>query len=73
MRVLSVFGWLFGLLFAGCAFYVVFTFSFAFLGRAQARRAHVLRAALIELLVTLVMMPLWPLWWLIGASYQASV
>ena len=73
MRVLSVFGWLFGLLFAGCAFYVVFTFSFAFLGRAQARRAHVLRAALIELLVTLVMMPLWPLWWLIGASYKASV
>lgn len=73
MRVLSVFGWLFGLLFAGCAFYVVLTFSFAFLGRAQARRAHVLRAALVELLVTLVMMPLWPLWWMIGASYKASV
>lgn len=66
-------GWLFGLLFVGCAFYVVFTFSFAFLGRAQAKRARLWRAALVELGVTLLMMPLWPLWWILGASYQSSV
>jgi triacylglycerol esterase/lipase EstA (alpha/beta hydrolase family) len=72
VRFLLVLGWLFGLLFVGCAFYVVFTFSFAFFGRAQARRARVLRAARVELAVTQLMMRLWPLWWLLGASYRAS-
>ena len=65
----------FGLLVAACVFYVGFSYGLAFLRPADAntRRAHLVRAALVEFLTTLVLLPLWPFWMLIGASYEAAI
>jgi triacylglycerol esterase/lipase EstA (alpha/beta hydrolase family) len=66
----------FGLLAAGCLFYVLISYAMAFLPRSQetnTRRAHLFRAMLVELLTTLILLPLWPFWMLIGSSYAAAV
>lgn len=66
----------FGLLAAGCLLYVLISYAMAFLPRSQetnTRRAHLGRAMLVELLTTLILLPLWPFWMLIGASYAAAV
>lgn len=55
----------------GCSFYVIFSYAFAFIGQRRPQ-ARLLRAGLVELLSTLVMLPLWPLWLIVGASYQAT-
>jgi triacylglycerol lipase len=62
------------LLAAGCVFYVLFTYAFAFAPRRDgfdASKAQLTTAALKELCATLVLMPLYPLWWIVGASYRA--
>jgi triacylglycerol lipase len=53
----------------GCVGYVAGTYVLAFAGRP--RPPGLLRVALVELGAVLVLVTLWPLWWLLGASYQA--
>jgi triacylglycerol esterase/lipase EstA (alpha/beta hydrolase family) len=69
------------LLFTGCALYVVGSYAFAFgplrfvLATAYPPRSgpppRLWRAAVVELATTLLVMPLWPLWSVLGASYAA--
>lgn len=65
------------LLVAGCVLYVAGSYLYAFVvlrpETPNTRRAHLIRAAFVELGATLILMPLWPLWMLLGASYKASV
>jgi len=63
-----------GLLAFGCLFYVLVSYAMAFLGRGRpSPRARLARAMLAELGTTLILLPLWPFWWLIGSSYAATV
>jgi pimeloyl-ACP methyl ester carboxylesterase len=55
---------------AGCLGYVVLSYTSAFLFRPRSGSARLWRAALVELLVCWLLVPLWPLWWLLGAVYQ---
>lgn len=57
---------------ASCACYVALTYTSAFLFRPRAWSPSVARAAFVELLVCWLLVPLWPLWWLLGAVYKAS-
>jgi triacylglycerol lipase len=52
----------------GCLFYVLATHALAFGGGK--RPPGLARVMLRELASTLLLITLWPLWWLIGASYQ---
>jgi triacylglycerol esterase/lipase EstA (alpha/beta hydrolase family) len=62
------------LFFVGCAGYVAFSYATAFLAQPRAWfNGHVWRAAFVEMLVTWLVVPLWPLWWILGAAYQAQV
>ncbi len=57
---------------AGCAMYVLFSYATAFLVRPSTwKGARLGRAALVELLVILMVVPLWPLWWMLGGFYRA--
>ncbi len=74
MSVVKLLAIAYALLAVACVFYVVFTYAFAFGPRRESSNTHqakLLPAALKELVATLVMMPLYPLWWIIGASYRA--
>jgi triacylglycerol esterase/lipase EstA (alpha/beta hydrolase family) len=64
-----------GLLLGACLFYVAFSYAVAFLGRAtpNTRRAHLLRAMMMELLACVLLLPFWPFWMILGASYAAVV
>jgi triacylglycerol esterase/lipase EstA (alpha/beta hydrolase family) len=55
----------------GCLFYVVATHALAF-GAGGARPRGLLGVMLRELGSTLFLITLWPLWWLLGASYKLS-
>jgi triacylglycerol esterase/lipase EstA (alpha/beta hydrolase family) len=67
-------GLLIGLLVTACLFYVGVSYGMAFLGRhSPDRRAHLFRAMLVELVTTVLLLPLWPFWMVIGASYAAAV
>jgi pimeloyl-ACP methyl ester carboxylesterase len=62
------------LFFLGCAGYVALSYVTAF--AAQPRvwlRPAIWRAAFVEMLVAWIVVPLWPLWWVLGAVYKASV
>jgi triacylglycerol esterase/lipase EstA (alpha/beta hydrolase family) len=54
---------------AACLFYVVGSYLLAFACRPRPPR--LLRAALVELATTMVVLPFWPLWWILGTSYRA--
>jgi triacylglycerol esterase/lipase EstA (alpha/beta hydrolase family) len=54
----------------GCVGYVAGTYLLAF-ARAP-RPPQLLKVALIELGAVLFLVTLWPLWWLLGASYQLA-
>jgi triacylglycerol esterase/lipase EstA (alpha/beta hydrolase family) len=57
----------------GCALFVLFSYAVAFVFRpAPEAGARLLRAALVELLVTWLVVPLWPLWWIMGGVYRAA-
>jgi triacylglycerol esterase/lipase EstA (alpha/beta hydrolase family) len=59
------------LLVAGCVTYVVVTYThLALVSRSAPPAARLLRAAAVELLTTIALLPLWPLWWLVGATYE---
>jgi pimeloyl-ACP methyl ester carboxylesterase len=55
---------------AGCLGYVALSYTSAFLFRPRAWSPRLVRAALVELLVCWLLVPLWPLWWLLGAVYK---
>ena len=60
-----------GLLLSGCVLYVLFSYGSAFLFRPSTwSGAKLWRAALKELLTTFLLVPLWPLWWLLGSVYR---
>jgi triacylglycerol esterase/lipase EstA (alpha/beta hydrolase family) len=61
----------FGLLALGCLTYVLISYAMAFAGKPT--QARLLRAMIVELLTTLLLLPLWPFWMIIGASYAAAV
>src|SRR5579872_7356998 len=55
----------------GCAGYVSFSYLVAFARRPRPPR--LVRAILVEILTCLVLLPFWPLWMLVGASYEAEI
>jgi triacylglycerol esterase/lipase EstA (alpha/beta hydrolase family) len=57
---------------AGCAIYVMVSYATAFVARPREWSLALVRAALVELVVVLLVVPLWPLWWLVGAVYKAA-
>ena len=60
-----------GALALSCGLYVLLTYVTAFLlSPAPRGSVRLLRAACVELGTTLLLVPLWPLWWLLGAVYQ---
>jgi triacylglycerol esterase/lipase EstA (alpha/beta hydrolase family) len=67
MRALEVVGAVYLLLAFGCFVYVLASYSSAFV-----RRGIPWRAFFAELGATLVMMPLWPLWMMVGATYRVQ-
>jgi triacylglycerol esterase/lipase EstA (alpha/beta hydrolase family) len=59
------------LLVAGCVTYVVVTYThLALVSPPPPPPARLLRAAFVELATTIALLPLWPLWWLVGATYE---
>jgi triacylglycerol esterase/lipase EstA (alpha/beta hydrolase family) len=61
-----------GTLIACCALYVLFSYATAFAGRSAPPDAKLWRAAWVELLIAIAIVPFWPLWWLLGAVYRAA-
>lgn len=60
-------------LFSGTALYVGLSYLSAFLLRpASWRRARLFRAALVELAAAWLVIPFWPLWWLLGEVYRVE-
>jgi triacylglycerol esterase/lipase EstA (alpha/beta hydrolase family) len=69
LRIVAV---LVGLVVAGCLFYVVFSYTHAFWHRhAKVSARHLVMAALRELFACALILPFWPLWLIVGASYEA--
>lgn len=60
-----------GLLVAACTFYVSASYLHAFWHR-RPPNVHLFRAAAVELAASLLLLAFWPLWILVGASYQAK-
>src|SRR4051812_34967896 len=57
----------------GCTSYVVVTYAIVFARKPRSLPARaVARAALIELFVTLTLLPFWPLFMLLGAAYEST-
>jgi triacylglycerol esterase/lipase EstA (alpha/beta hydrolase family) len=70
--VVSLFFSLFaGLLLLACSFYVSVSYLHAFWHRRPAN-VHLFRAAAVELVASLLLLAFWPLWIIMGASYQAK-
>jgi triacylglycerol esterase/lipase EstA (alpha/beta hydrolase family) len=57
-----------GVVALGCILYVAATYGLAF--ARSPRPPRLWRVAILELGATLLLMTLWPLWWLLGASYK---
>jgi triacylglycerol esterase/lipase EstA (alpha/beta hydrolase family) len=63
----------FAILLVGCIIYVVTSYTHAFWHRrARTPFANLVRAAFIELFACMLLLPFWPLWLLIGATYEAT-
>lgn len=70
--VLRIVGSLAGLLVAGCVVYIVLSYTHAFWHRRTMPVSRLMRAALVELAACLLLLPFWPFWWIVGASYQVA-
>jgi pimeloyl-ACP methyl ester carboxylesterase len=71
--VLRIVGSIVGLLVAGCVLYIVLSYTHAFWRRRLSIPAgRLARAALVVLGACLLLLPFWPFWWIVGASYQAA-
>lgn len=63
-----------GLLVAACVFYVVTSYTHAFWQRRLTTPVgNLVRAAFVEFAACMLLLPFWPLWLLVGASYEAAV
>jgi triacylglycerol esterase/lipase EstA (alpha/beta hydrolase family) len=63
----------FALLLAACVFYVVTSYTHAFWHRRLSTPIGALvRAALLEFGACMLLLPFWPLWLLVGASYEVA-
>jgi triacylglycerol lipase len=72
--VLRLFAAAVGVLLAACVFYVVTSYTHAFWHRRLTTPVgNLVRAAFVELGACLLLLPFWPLWLLVGASYGAVV
>jgi triacylglycerol esterase/lipase EstA (alpha/beta hydrolase family) len=71
--VLRILGDLLGLFFAGIIGYIALSYTHAFALRNRSTSVgNLVHAALAELGACLVLLPFWPLWWLVGASYKVA-
>jgi triacylglycerol esterase/lipase EstA (alpha/beta hydrolase family) len=71
--VLRIGASLLGLLLAGILFYVVVSYVHAFWHRrARVPLTTLVKAALRETGACLLLLPFWPLWMIVGASYEAA-
>ena len=62
----------FGLLLAACIFYVVTSYTHAFWHRRLTTPVgNLVKAAFLEFGACMLLLPFWPLWLVIGASYEA--
>jgi pimeloyl-ACP methyl ester carboxylesterase len=60
-------------LLAACVFYIAVSYTHAFWHRRLTTPVrNLVRAAFVELGACLLLLPFWPLWLLIGASYEAT-
>jgi len=50
----------------GCALYVLFSYVVAFAGRPSLWRVRLARAAVLEMITSMLLVAAWPLWWMIG-------
>jgi pimeloyl-ACP methyl ester carboxylesterase len=58
---------------AGILLYIAGSYTHAFWFRHNTTRlAHLVRAAFVEFFTCLLLLPFWPLWLLIGASYEVA-
>lgn len=63
-----------GLLLAACVFYIVWSYSHAFWHRRLSTPiGKLVRAALVEFGACMLLLPFWPFWWVVGASYEVAV
>lgn len=61
------------LLLAACIFYIVVSYTHAFWHRRLATPVgRLVRAALVEFAACMLLLPFWPLWLLVGASYEVT-
>ena len=61
------------LLLAACVFYIVVSYTHAFWHRRLTTPVrNLVRAAFVEFAACILLLPFWPLWLLIGASYEAT-
>jgi triacylglycerol esterase/lipase EstA (alpha/beta hydrolase family) len=58
---------------AGGVSYVMLSYTLAFVARPRRWGLRLLRAALVEILVIWAIVPLWPLWWVLGGLYEAAM
>ncbi len=62
----------FGLLLAACIFYVVTSYTHAFWHRRLTTPVgNLVKAAFLEFFACMLLLPFWPLWLVVGASYEA--
>ena len=72
--VLRIAATAFAVLFAACVFYIVVSYTHAFWHRRLTTPiGNLVRAAFVEFGACLLLLPFWPLWLLVGASYEAVV
>ncbi len=70
--VLRIVASAFALLLAACIFYVVGSYTHAFWHRGLSTPvAKLVRAAFLEFFACMLLPPFWPLWFIVGASYEA--
>ncbi len=70
--VLRIVASAFALLLAACIFYVVGSYTHAFWHRGLSTPvAKLVRAAFLEFFACMLLLPFWPLWFIVGASYEA--
>ncbi|HEY2743435.1 MAG TPA: alpha/beta fold hydrolase [Polyangia bacterium] len=71
--VLRIVAAAFALLVAACVFYVVTSYTHAFWHRRlKTPIGNLVRAAFVEFGACMLLLPFWPLWLLVGASYEAA-
>jgi triacylglycerol esterase/lipase EstA (alpha/beta hydrolase family) len=71
--VLRIVAAAFALLVAACVFYVVTSYTHAFWHRRLSTPiGRLVRAALLEFGACMLLLPFWPLWLLVGATYEVT-